>query len=228
MTNFDINLNEKITLKKLIGLLWLIILLIILASPFIYVKFFLSDKTFWDNTFGNLLATVLALVAGIPIALWVDRQIKKGEEEKKYFSERKREKEVLLFIKEELEFSYKSLFLNGKKGNTTNMTIQPLKSDLWDALISSEETKYVENSNLLNRISSAYYILKVVKNIEEQAYIALRTSALSVTLPDGTKKNAAQMLLEDARTFDTLFENNIKEALKAIDKRLKEVKKYED
>lgn len=214
--------------KKLGEILLPLILLCVVVSPILYIGYFRSGKEFWDNAVGNLLATVIALIAGIPVALWIDRQIKKNEDEKKYLSERKKEKDILLLIKEELEFSYKSLFLNGKKGNTTSMTIQPLKSDLWDALISSEETKHIENASLLNRLSSAYYALKIIKNIEGQAYIALRTSALQITFPDGTKKNSAQMLLEDARTLDKLFEDNINEALKSIDKRINELKKYEN
>ena len=205
----------------------LIILVWIILIPFVYVFCLWPDKSFWDNAMGNMLATVLALIAGIPIALWIDRLAKSREEHQKYLTDRKREKELLGLIKEELYFSYDSLFLKGKKGNKISVTIQPLKSDLWDSLISSEETKYIEDPNLLNRIASAYYVLKIVKRIEEQAYVALRTSAIVFTLPDGTKKNAAQLLLEDVRTFDSLFEDSIKEALKMINKRLKKLKLYE-
>lgn len=212
--------------KKLSDILIIIVLVGIILIPFIYVFCLWPDRSFWDNAMGNMLATVLALIAGIPLALWIDRLVKSREEHQKHLTDRQREKELLGLIKEELNFSYNSLFLKGKKSNKTSVTIQPLKSDLWDSLISSEETKYIENPILLNRISSAYYVLKIVKNIEEQAYVALRTSAIVFTLPDGTKKNAAQLLLEDARTFDALFEDSMKKALKMTDERLLVLDKY--
>lgn len=215
-------------IKKLGKIGMVLIFIVVLATPFVYALYFAkTEKSFWDNAMGNMLATIIALIAGIPTALWVDRRIRSGEESRKYISDRRREKNLLELIKEELEFSYKSLFLSGKKGNKTSITIKPLKSDLWDALVSSDETKYIEEPNLLNRITSAYYVLKIVKNIEKQAYLALRTSAIRFTLPDGTKKNSAQLLLEDARNFDSLFETSISEALQMINKRIIKLKKYE-
>ncbi len=209
-----------------------VILFTILLLPFVYIAFPniinllpQPSSAFWDNSIGNLLATVLALIGGIPVALWIDRLIKKHESLNKLRSDRLEEKKVLDLIKEELIFNLNSLFLKGKKGNTKTMVVQPLKSDLWNALIASGETKYIENFALLNRITSAYYVLKIVKDIEKQAYVALRTSAIVFTDTQGVKANAAQLLLQDARTFDILFENNLKEALKAIDKRLKGLKK---
>lgn len=217
-TNWQIKKIENIFLTILI-----IILVVVLISPFIYIYVFDVSLDFWNNTMGNMLATVLALIAGIPIALWIDRLVKSREENKKYLEERKREKEILQLIYEELNFSYNSLFLKSMKGNLSSITIQPLKSDLWETLISSRETKYIESPELLNRISSAYYVLRIVKNIQEQAYIALRTSALVFKEEDGTKSNSAQKLLKDARQFDDLFEKSTKEALKMINERLSKI-----
>lgn len=217
-----VNWRSKTQTVSLLGVLF-----IIFITPFIYAYYVRFNKEFWDNAMGNMLATVLALIAGIPIALWIDRRAKSSEENQKRFEKKRREKEILRLIKEELDFSYNSLFLAGKKGNISSLTVQPLKSDLWEALVASEETKYVDDPNLLNRISSAYYILKTVKNIEWQAHIALRTSSISFTFPDGSKKNSAQILLEDARGFDNLFESSIKEALDMINSRLNALEKYE-
>lgn len=198
-------------------------LICIIVAPFIYVVCTNPDKVFWDNSMGNLLATVLALIAGIPIAFMVDRFIQKKQSEDEFEEDRKREYKILTVIKEELEFSYKSLFLSGKKGNTNEIKIQPLKSDMWSALLASEEIKDIEDIDLINRITSAYYVLNLVKDIEHQAYIALRTSATKFTI-NGQKVNAAQLLLKDARFFDTLFEDSVREALKAINKRIKTLK----
>lgn len=212
--------------KKLGEILLWIILLVVIILPILYVFFCNLNLNFWDSVATNLIATGLALIAGIPIAFWVDRQLKHREGENKYREDRLRETRILVLIKEELDFSLNSLFLNGKRGNKESLTIQPLKSDLWDAFIAGEDVKYIEEPELLNRIASAYYVLKIVKNIEYQAHIAFRTSAISFTLSDGIKKNSAQLLLEDARGFDKLFEDSVKEAIKMVDGRLGVLKKY--
>ena len=196
-----------------------------LLSPVVYLYYRKPDISFWDNFFTGLISTVLALVAGIPIALWIDRFIKRQEEKKRYNQNRKRELEIIQLIKEEIEFSYKSLFLKEKKGNSKFITIQQLKSDLWEALAKSQELKHIENPKLLNRIASAYYILNLVKNIEGQAYIALRTSAIVFKTEDGKEEGAAQQLLKDARQLDSLFEKSCEEALKMIDVRIDKLEK---
>ncbi len=193
---------------------------IIIVFPIVYIFVMKPAVDYWNSLSGNILSTGIALIAGIPIALYIDRLNKSKEEEIKYLSDRNREKQILELIKEELEFSYKSLFLNGMKSNSSTMSIQPLKSDLWEALIASQETIYIADPKLLNRITSAYYILKTVKSIEAQAYISLRTSAVTFTLTDGTKMKAAQILLRDSRSFDILFENSMIEALKMIEERI--------
>lgn len=212
--------------KKLGEVLLLMFLGVVLIFLFVYLFLFSPDRDFWENAVSNLLATVLALIAGIPIALWIDRRIKQQEDREKFRLERLKEKEILTLIKEELSFSY-SLFLQGKKGNTTNMTIQSLKSDLWDALVASGDIKYIELPELLNGLTSVYYIVKMVKEIEKQAYIAYRTSALIFINVDGKQQNAAQLILQDARLLDEAFEKSIKIVLEMINSRLEALKIYE-
>ena len=168
-----------------------IFFLVILLSPAGYIYRYHPNSTFWDNTFGNLLATLAALVAGVPVGLWINRSIQKQEEDNKFHSERIRERDILNLIKEELDFALNSLFLPSRKGNTAEVQIQPYKVELWDALIAGEELKYIHDSALLNRIASAYYALKLAKDIETHAYIALGTSALIFTR-DGQQQSAAQ------------------------------------
>ncbi|MBU0580549.1 MAG: hypothetical protein KKA19_05170 [Candidatus Margulisbacteria bacterium] len=207
-------------IKKHLNVLLFVILITIISIPFIYIFCQKPGMGFWNNAMGNMLATVLALIAGVPLALWIDRYAKSIEEKNTYMNAREKEREIISLIREELNFSLVSLFLPKMKGNLSTINIQPLKADLWEALISSDETKYIEDPELLNKITSAYYVLRTVRSIEEQAYIALRTSAITFTLHNGTKSNSAQLLLKDARGLDKLFEDNMQEAIKAVDERL--------
>ncbi|MEW8372395.1 MAG: hypothetical protein AB2722_00675 [Candidatus Thiodiazotropha sp.] len=156
----------------------------------------------------------MALIAGIPVALWIDRAIKNREEKKTKIEERKRESELLELIKEELNFTNSSH--ETRNGVTDSLPIQPLKSDLWGAITTAGKLNLISNHKLLNRITSAYYVINVVKNIEEQAYRASRGETVSFS----GGKTATQVLIEDARQFDTLLSDSISEALREIDEEL--------
>jgi len=220
-------MNKVISTEKIkkIQIFLTIALFIILLTPFIYICIFRPDRTFWDNSMGDMLATILALIAGIPVALWIDRLNKTQEERKKYSQDRKRELIILMLIRQEIDFSYTSLFLHRTKGNIKTIRIQPLKSVLWESLVKSQELKYIEDPKLFNTIASAYYVLNFVKKIEEHAYIALRTLGVEFDLKDGTTEKAATLLLKDARKFDALLEDTCKEALKKINEKILQLQK---
>ena len=84
---------------------------------------------------------------------------------------------------------------------------------MWGAITAAGQLNLISSHRLLNTITSAYYVINFVKNIEEQAYRALR----SATVKFGGK-TAAQLLIEDARGFDALLSESISEAVGEIDK----------
>lgn len=186
-------------------------LIAVLAAPIVYATAFTTSGEFIDNVMSGLLATAAALIGGIPVALWIDRAIKHREETKKQQEDQKREIELLELLREELSFT--NSFLEHRSGNPAYFPIQPLKSDLWAAVSAAGKLNLISSHRLLNRIASAYYVVNVVRRIEEQAYISYR----SATVTFGGGKTGTQLLLEDARQFDRLLSESIKAALKEID-----------
>ncbi len=187
---------------------WLALAAIVLA-PITYVTFWPLDTSFWPSVMSGALSTAAALVAGVPIALWIDRHIKSREDAESGKEERKRELELLELLKEELQFS-----LNGLDRRAAEfIEIQPLKSDLWGAIASSGKVNLIRSHRLLNRIASAYYVVDIVRDIERRAYIALRGP--TVTFNNG--QTALQQIWADARRFDGLLRASIEEAILDID-----------
>ena len=121
---------------------------------------------------------------------------------------------MLELIKDELNFTNSSH--ETRKGVTDSLPIQPIKSDLWSAITTAGKLNLISNHKLLNRITSAYYVINVVKNIEKQAYHASRSATVSFS----GGRTATQVLIEDARNFDTLLSDSISEALREIDEEL--------
>lgn len=200
-----------------LGALW-VLLLSVLAAPIIYGAAWSVGEQFIDNVMSGLLATAAALIGGIPVALWIDRAVKHREESKKRTEERKREAELLELIREELSFT-NSLF-GQRKGKVTHLPpLQPLKSDLWSAISAAGKLNLIGNHRLLNRITSAYYVINVVRKIEEEAYLSARRATVTFSGFTG-QMTATQLLLQDARNFDQLLSDSIGEALREIDEEL--------
>lgn len=200
---------------------WLLLSAVILAPP-LYLAIAQPTAAFWENVMSGLLATASALVGGIPLALWIDRHIKAKDAAAAAKEERARELELLDLIKEELQFSFAGLAR--RQVNTEAIDIQPLKSDLWVAIAAAGKLNHIRNHRLLNRITSAYYVVNVVRDIERQAYIALR----SATVTFSTGQTAMQQVWSDARRFDNLLGKSIQEAIREIDEEIKRKNQVSD
>lgn len=192
---------------------YLLPFLVLLLIPTMYSLYRFTNQNYWDGAVGNWLATILGVIGGIPIALEVNRLITDADDRKKRKAEKDKEEAMLHLVKEELDFNLSRL--NDRKGNTSSLPLHPFKTDLWAALSDSGEIKYINNPALLNRITSAYHIIKIVKRTEEECYKAMR----SVTV-QFRNKTGHQLLLEDARTFDNQNEANTKSAIDEIHKYL--------
>ena len=192
------------------GRLYLLPSLVLLLVPIVYSVFRWLDKGYWDSAIGNWLATMLGIIGGIPIGLEVNRLVTATEERKKTKIETEKERDILLLTKEELKFDLARL--KERERNLSSLSLHPFKTDLWDAISDSGELKYIKIPALLNRITSAYHIIRIVKRIEEKCHEAMR----SATVGFGNK-TGHQLLLEDARSFDEQNLANIEYALKEVD-----------
>lgn len=202
-------------MRTLISKWYLLFFLILIFIPVKYSFNKGADINYWDGAMGNWLATMAGIIGGIPIALELNRLIMRVEDRKKSIEEKLRERDLLLLVKEELHFDKDRL--EERVNNPTGLPLYPFKSDLWDAVSDSGEIKFIKDPGLLNRIASAYYIIKAVKNIEEQCYRASRSATVSFA----NNVTAVQLLLADARRFDVQNMANIRSAIRFINQKIR-------
>jgi len=79
--------------------MWAIFIFVLLPS--IIYSIFFSGPNYYDGTIGNLLATVIGIVLGVPAAISIERWRDKMEQSQaKKDAETRRDKVVQLLIKE--------------------------------------------------------------------------------------------------------------------------------
>lgn len=191
---------------------WYWLVSIMLALLAIAYSFYRKDnQAYWDGAIGNWLATLLGIIAGVPIALAIERQRIAREEQERVAESRERAINVSSLIRDELV--HNSNRLAERLSDKTSLPLLPLKSDLWRALSDSGEIRWIDNPPVLNNIATSYYYVGVVSAIEDKCYQAMR--GINPKYPDGTF--ASQRLLEDARKFDNELSKSISTAIKAIE-----------
>lgn len=134
----------------------------------------IPQSAFRDSFLGNLLATIIGIIAGIPIALWVSR-LQQNEQEKieKVFKQREEAEhtiKILSLVGKELEFDLTQL-KKQKQGLSEYgerfLPIDGQKDELWNAFSDGGELQWIKDLHLLDIISIAYYDIRRVIHIEK-------------------------------------------------------------
>ena len=189
---------------------WLVFAVFALAAIG-YSVFRRASLGYWDGAIGNWLATLLGIIAGVPIALAIERQRISHEEQAHVAEHREHAIKVSFLIRDKLV--YNSNRLTERINDKTSLPLFPFKNDLWRALSDSGEIRWIDNPPILNKIASAYYYIGVVSAIEDKCYQAIR--GINPRYNDGTF--ASQHLLEDARKLDIVSGVTISEAIGSIE-----------
>ena len=196
--------------KFLVPALVALIVLIAVSAPLVYALRMPSPKPFWDNAMGNLFATAVALLAAIPVALWLSRRAAARAARHGEQSRRECEKALLALLKQELSLNLK--FVGERQAKPDQLHRLPLKSDLWNAAAASENLRLFSSLKLLDELAGVYYMVRLVRRIEEQAYRALASA--TVTYAGG--KTAAELTMEDAALLYGPLKTSIADGLKEL------------
>jgi len=180
--------------------------------------------TFWPSFWPNLAASALAVILGIPTALWIDRLVKRADSLRVLQSKKEDERKILKLIDDELNYNRRLILPAGRR-NTIASPVRPLKYDLWEALKSSGGLQAIADVSLVNKITSAYFLIKALGRMEQLAY-EQRFSAVTMTIIGDSGKTTMspeQMILQDARSLDTSLLDALSDATKSIAKRLSDL-----
>jgi len=187
---------------------------------------FVPQSSFRDGFLGNLFATIIGVIVGIPIALELnrvqqERQIRdKQESEKKEKSQHK--SRLLTLIKNELDYNRQLLvqLIEQQDDSPKIVAYLGLKNDLWNSFSDSGELQWIDDLELLDSISTAYYHIRNIIPSEEKYFDPDFNNAVSV----GNRRTyAGEKTVERVISIrpDTL--ESIKHALTKIEEHLIEI-----
>jgi hypothetical protein len=139
--------------------------LAVLAVPALGYTLFCSNQfQYWDGAVGNLVATLLGIIAGVPVALHLERRRAANEAKEKRREEIRIKKEMLTLLREELLDNSDRL---QKRAAIDFIPIEPLKTSSWVALRESGDLKYISEPSLISCIANSYRFLAIVQDKEE-------------------------------------------------------------
>ncbi len=121
------------------------------------------EISFWQGFAGNLFATLIGVIVGIPIAFWINNQVEtKTEQEKKA--------KILKLLSVELS-SNRSLLIEWEEDRNSSspkkMYGALLSDEVWNAFSDGGELQWIKNTELLSLLATSYGEIKRIKYLYE-------------------------------------------------------------
>ncbi|MDP1678283.1 MAG: hypothetical protein Q8L88_15605 [Bacteroidota bacterium] len=162
---------------------WIMVILVLLTiPPIVFSICYFNDIQFRQNLMAGLLSTLVGLVIGIPIALRLNHIQEKNDLTKKENEDIERKRRIIKIIQNELLFNNDRLV--ERQPNEQNaeriVTTETLKDELWNSLSDGGELRYINDPELLDLISKAYYYIRIIKYLEDKYFESIHFPGLMV------------------------------------------------
>ena len=123
------------------------------------------DFIFWQNFVSNALATIVGVIAGIPVALLINRRIKSK-------TEKQRKKKILTLLEEELSTNLEELNywwkVEGTIADATGILSVVLRDEIWRSFSDGGELRWIKDPELLSRVANAYQNVQIMRKMADK------------------------------------------------------------
>lgn len=166
--------------------LWFFVAAITIWAVIYFLQHF-DSISFQEGTMGNLFATILGLVVGVPIALEINRRQQEAEHAiilaRSEQEGKQRKTKVLSLIRSELKSNKRDLIFRAKDvaaGGKRQVHVNTLRDEMWSAFSDGGELHYVNSPELLALIAGAYYEIRTTIHLERRFMDAIHFSGMRV------------------------------------------------
>jgi hypothetical protein len=134
--------------------------------------FALSGAAFAESFLANFLATVLGVLAAIPVTLWLDRfvetQHRRAEALEKAADSAGRQIELLRLLRDELATNKDLLTSRGPASGEGDHPVPLLATETWEAIRDGGEVDSLQSIDTLTRVERAYRLIRTNVFLEER------------------------------------------------------------
>ncbi|MCJ7531546.1 MAG: hypothetical protein MUO64_11020 [Anaerolineales bacterium] len=145
---------------------WVIILAVFYTSLFVFLGYSYYGSSFIQNFWSNWLSTLLGVIIGVPILIWVS-----GIQERKIEKERKEKilKSLygeLVYCKIELDRMVDREIIKLESGVLSSI----LRKEIWNAYSDGGELEWIKDVSLIAQIADSYYSIRAVSDLADRYY----------------------------------------------------------
>ena len=183
----------------------------------------MSSTLFLEGAMGNLFATILGVLVGVPIALELNRRqqaaVTSSAINNRKLHEDERKRKVLTLLRSELERNRNDVLASRKpleSGGQREVSVGSLNDQLWSAFSDGGELQYVNNPSLLAALANAYYQVRNCIELERKMLDIVHFPGMRVR----QKKPPEDFIREYLSNSDLALLGAIDHALKTIDAEL--------
>lgn len=180
--------------------LWVTILVVILLVISYSVMRY-SEITYWDGAVGNCLATLIGVIAGVPIALLLSKSDKNEEQARIANEQMERAEFILNILHHELTENLLKLVERRDKPDKWN-EFNMLKTSSWDTVKTSGGLSAIKDQRTLKNISDAYYYIAMIYQLEWLMTQIKSGIGASITTEEG--KMYFHRIQTQSRAYDKL------------------------
>jgi hypothetical protein len=167
----------------------------VLLGSLAYAVLHVRDASFVTGTVGNLLATLVGVLVGVPIALEVENTRRNEESIAAEQRDRVAECDTLELLLGEVQGNVGRMEV--RQGMEGNIPLDPLLDSRWRALVAAGMLRHVRSARLLAALSDAYRLTALIAETEKRIQGAI--FGINVSYPDG--ETAATKMLVNVRRF---------------------------
>jgi hypothetical protein len=169
---------------------------VIATGVVVYAAVRAMEVQFWDGAVGNLLATLLGVIVGVPVALHLERRRQEHETAVSATAASRSTKTVVELLLKELQAVEGQMHF--RIDGAESVPIEPLKVSTWETMRQSGHLSQISDARMLDLVSTAYHHIEVLRSLERATVGAIY--GVNVIFQDG--KNASTKLHEHSqRTY---------------------------
>ena len=169
-----------------------------------------SETQYWDGAVGNWVATLLGIVTGVPVALFLERKRTSVENQSRQDMQLRLRQDVLALLRDELADAKAKIAVRASSNDS--LPIEPLKVSNREAMKSSGNLRHVSEPNLLGAISNAYRLLHCLADAEKSCLGAIN----GINVDFSFRATASERLLQHVLLFRESAAVAVENALRVI------------